>query len=71
MILNSALVIGRDGLYIKKGWNSGVFLPQVPVEQKWNKGQYLDHLLMKAGLPADTYKTGGYELKRFEGVIIE
>jgi hypothetical protein len=30
-----------------------VFLPQVPVEQGWNRDQYLENLCLKAGLPTN------------------
>lgn len=50
------IIIGKHGLIIKKGYNSGVFLPQVPVEQGWNKTQYLENLCYKAGLSKDDYK---------------
>jgi len=29
------ILIGVHGLYLVKGPNSGIFLPQVPVEQGW------------------------------------
>ncbi len=50
------ILIGKHGLIIKKSYNSGVFLPQVPVEQGWNKIQYLENLCYKAGLKKDDYK---------------
>jgi MEMO1 family protein len=46
----SALVIGRDGVVLQKGDRSAVFLPQVAVEQGWNREQWLDNLCLKAGL---------------------
>jgi len=62
--------IGRDGLYLKLGLNSGVFLPQVPVEQNWDLSEYLNQLSYKAGLTPNCYKEN-YELSRFEGLIIQ
>lgn len=50
--------IGRDGLYLIKGSNRGVFLPQVPVEQGWDLPQYLDNLCEKAGLQAGCWQEG-------------
>jgi AmmeMemoRadiSam system protein B/AmmeMemoRadiSam system protein A len=43
--------VGTHGLLIVKGQNQGVFLPQVPVEQGWDRDQYLQELCAKAGLP--------------------
>jgi MEMO1 family protein len=48
--------IGKHGLIIRKGFYSGVFLPQVPVEQGWNLQEYLENLCYKAGLNKDDYK---------------
>ncbi len=62
--------IGRDGLIIKKGWNSGLLLPQVPVEQEWNTEEYLGHLCMKAGMPAEAWKERGVKIERFEAIIV-
>jgi hypothetical protein len=42
--------IGTHGLLINYQGQQGVFLPQVPVEQGWNRDQYLDNLCQKAGL---------------------
>jgi AmmeMemoRadiSam system protein B/AmmeMemoRadiSam system protein A len=58
--INSAdeIQIGRDGLYIIKGSNRGVFLPQVPVEQGWDLPQYLDNLCEKAWLEPGCWREG-------------
>lgn len=42
--------VGKHGVILRKGFYSGVFLPQVPVEQGWNKTEYLENLCSKAGL---------------------
>ncbi|MCX7015166.1 MAG: AmmeMemoRadiSam system protein B [Candidatus Sumerlaeota bacterium] len=47
--------IGQDGLTIQKSGRSGIFLPQVPVEQKWDLNQYLVNLCGKAGLPPEAW----------------
>ncbi|MEO0078187.1 MAG: AmmeMemoRadiSam system protein B, partial [candidate division WOR-3 bacterium] len=38
-----SVVVGRHGLVIRKGFHSGLLLPQVPVEQGWNREQFLAH----------------------------
>ncbi|MDE5833863.1 MAG: AmmeMemoRadiSam system protein A, partial [Desulfovibrio sp.] len=48
--------IGRDGLILQCDGRSGVFLPQVPVEQGWTRQEYLDHLCLKAGVPPGSWK---------------
>ena len=40
---------GKDGLILKKGWYSGLFLPQV-WEQLPEKEKFLEHLCYKAGI---------------------
>ena len=54
----SAIVIGRDGVLMRKGNASAVFLPQVAREEGWNLEEMLAHLSTKAGLTADAWKTG-------------
>jgi len=43
--------LGTHGLVIVKNGRQGVFLPQVPVEQGWNREEYLQNLCSKASLP--------------------
>jgi AmmeMemoRadiSam system protein A len=61
---------GIDGVVIERGWNRATFLPQV-----WEKlpdpHQFLQHLCLKAYLPADAYKRSGldvytYQVEEFE-----
>lgn len=63
------IVIGRDGLIIERGWSRGLLLPQVPVEHRWSREEYLAYLCMKAGLPTDAWMDRATRLYRFEGVI--
>jgi hypothetical protein len=43
--------IGKHGLLVRKGGYEGVLLPQVPVEQHWNRKTFLEEICLKAGLP--------------------
>lgn len=52
----NAIVVGTHGVYLEKGAHSSVFLPQVPVEQGWDRATYLAELARKAGLPPDGWK---------------
>ena len=48
--------MGTDGVWIKKGYHSGVFLPQVATDTGWDKKTFLENLCShKAGLPKDAY----------------
>ena len=61
--------IGRDGLIIEKDFQSGLLLPQVPVEYNWNVKDFLDHTCHKAGLPNDAWKDKTTKISNFQGVI--
>ena len=50
------IVIGRDGILMKKGAKGAVFLPQVAPEQGWDLDTTLSHLSYKAGLEPNAYK---------------
>jgi uncharacterized protein (TIGR00296 family) len=63
--------IGQDGLIIKKGVMSGLLLPQVPLEYKWNVEEYLKNLCYKAGLLADSWSDGSVKIYMFEAHIIK
>ncbi|MBP7205537.1 MAG: AmmeMemoRadiSam system protein A [Candidatus Cloacimonetes bacterium] len=65
----SGIVIGRDGLLLRQGFRSGVFLPQVPVEWNWDLHTYLTQLCRKAGLPDGTWKRDDARLFRFEAEV--
>ena len=64
--------IGEDGLIVRHGGFSGLLLPQVPVEWKWNEEEFLDHTCNKAGLPANKWRTAkNIVIEKFQGVIFE
>jgi AmmeMemoRadiSam system protein A len=49
--------MGKHGIYIKKGWHSGTFLPQVATETGWSKEEFLGHCAQdKAGIGWDGWK---------------
>lgn len=41
---------GKHGIVLKKGYNQGVFLPQVATEQGWDRITFLNEICFKAGL---------------------
>jgi len=53
-----AIVVGRDGVVLRKQGRSAVFLPQVATEQGWDRDTFLSQLARKAGLPADAWRSG-------------
>lgn len=63
--------IGRDGLIIDDGFRRGLLLPQVPVEHKWGREEFLNHTCMKAGLPIDAWKDKETNIYRFQGLVFQ
>jgi AmmeMemoRadiSam system protein A len=61
--------VGVHGLYLTRGGRAGVLLPQVPVEQGWNRQEYLDYICVKAGLPPQSYKAADATLYTFTAVV--
>ena len=61
--------IGRDGLIIEKDSQSGLLLPQVPVEYNWNVIDFLNHTCHKAGLPNGSWKDKDTKISKFQGII--
>lgn len=61
--------VGRHGLMVSKGGLSGLLLPQVPVEQGWNREEFLGGLCLKAGLPESAWREGDVELRSFEAEV--
>jgi len=61
--------VGRDGLMLRNGYYSGVFLPQVPGEQGWDKKTYLEELGHKAGMSSEAYLDKDTTLYSFEAIV--
>ncbi len=57
--------VGQHGLLIRSGFRSGVLLPQVPVEQGWDREAFLAGTCGKAGLPQDCWKNPSTEIQVF------
>jgi len=55
-----------DSIYIKKGYASGCFLPQVATETGWSKEEFLSYCCAhKAGLAPDAWKDADTEVYLF------
>lgn len=61
--------IGRHGVYITRGFHSGVLLPQVATEQGWDRETFLDHTCLKAGLPPGCWREPGTRIEVFEAQV--
>lgn len=49
---------GTHGLFITRGWQEGLLLPQVAKRYGWDQKRLLEETCKKAGLPKDAYKKG-------------
>jgi len=68
--INSAdeFQLGKHGIYMKRGYKSGTFLPQVSAETGWTKEEFLGHCAQdKAGIGWDGWKDA--ELYIYEAII--
>ena len=65
----SEIEIGRDGLIVEQGFYKGLLLPQVPVEQGWDKETFLSHTCMKSGLTPDAWFDKNIKISKFSGQI--
>jgi hypothetical protein len=64
------IVLGKHGIYIRKGQLSGTMLPQVATENGWTVEEFLGFTSRdKAGLGWDGWKNA--ELFIYEGVVLE
>ncbi len=64
-----SVTVGKHGLVVRRGGHSGLLLPQVPVEQGWNREEFLAQTCLKAGLPTDAWKDRATELYVFTGQV--
>lgn len=65
----SHIEIGKDGLIVEQGFYKGLLLPQVPVEQGWDKEEFLSHICIKAGLLPDAWFDKSTKIFKFSGQI--
>jgi uncharacterized protein (TIGR00296 family) len=63
--------IGRDGLILYWRFGSGLLLPQVPVELKWDVEEYLANICYKAGAPPDVWLDPASKLYKFQATVFK
>jgi len=62
--------MGIHGVLVRRGFNSGVFLPQVATETGWSKEEFLSNLCAhKAGLSPDAWKDKDTEIYIFSAEV--
>ena len=60
--------VGRHGLFISQGGRRGLLLPQVAVENSWDRETFLAEACLKAGLPRNAWKEGA-QIFVFEAIV--
>jgi hypothetical protein len=61
--------VGEHGLLMKNGDKEGLLLPQVPVEQGWDRLKLLEQTCVKAGLSTDCWKDENTDIFLFSAVV--
>jgi AmmeMemoRadiSam system protein A len=61
--------VGTHGLIVRKGYRSGLLLPQVATEYGWDRDTFLEHTCLKAGLPAGCWRESGTEIELFSAEV--
>lgn len=61
--------VGQHGLLMKNGDYEGLLLPQVPVDQKWDRQTFLDETCVKAGMRAGCWKDENTDIFMFTAVV--
>lgn len=61
--------VGEDGLLMVNGDSEGLLLPQVPVEEKWNRQTFLEQTCRKAGMHKDCWKDDKTDIFKFTAVV--
>ncbi|MGA2772190.1 MAG: AmmeMemoRadiSam system protein B [Bryobacteraceae bacterium] len=61
--------VGQHGLIMKKGDIEGLLLPQVPVEEKWDRATFLEQTCYKADLPKNCWQDADTDIFRFTALV--
>jgi AmmeMemoRadiSam system protein B/AmmeMemoRadiSam system protein A len=61
--------IGEHGLLMKNGESEGLLLPQVPVEQKWERQTFLEQTCAKARMNTNCWKDEDTDIFAFTAVV--
>jgi AmmeMemoRadiSam system protein A len=61
--------VGKHGLYIVRGSNRGLLLPQVATQYHWDRQAFLEQTCGKAGLPPDAWKDPSTKIYVFSAAV--
>ncbi len=60
---------GLHGVFLKRGFNSGLLLPQVALEHGWDRNTFLEQACYKAGLSKDAWMNKETEIYVFSAEV--
>lgn len=63
--------VGKHGLLLELGMRRGLLLPQVAIEYRWNREEFLENTSRKAGLFRDAWKDPRAKIYIFTAEVIE
>ncbi len=61
--------VGVHGILMKRGFRSGLLLPQVATEHNWDRQTFLEHTCLKAGLPRNEWKNSDVDIYVFSAQV--
>ena len=65
----SRIKVGRDGLIVENRLETGLLLPQVPIEYGWDEKEFLEYTCKKAGLDKNAWKDKTTKISNFQGIV--
>src|SRR5689334_19727025 len=63
------IVVGRDGLIIRRDGYAGLLLPQVATDYGWDREMFLQQTCYKAGLPRNSWREAGTTIEKFAAEV--
>lgn len=63
------IMVGRDGLIIRRGGYAGLLLPQVATEYGWDREMFLQQTCYKAGLARNSWREAGTTIEKFAAEV--
>ncbi|MBN1837735.1 MAG: AmmeMemoRadiSam system protein A [Spirochaetales bacterium] len=61
--------VGTHGVMMRRGFQSGLLLPQVATEYGWDRETFLTHTCYKAGLPGDCWRSPETRIEIFSALV--
>jgi hypothetical protein len=65
------IVVGQHGLLMKNTGYEGILLPQVPVEEHWDRNTFLEQTCRKAGMNSNCWKDENTDIFEFTAVVFD